>query len=148
MFSGCSDSSSRPTDLPPLFPCTVLVIQGGVPLAEAFVEFHPEGDSQKYWAAAYTDANGKATMLTYGYPGVPVGKYKILVSKIIEDNLVNQTNGSVGRVLVSANRYALVNSLHSNPETTPHEIEITTKRTPPITVDVGEPVREKRGSAM
>jgi len=88
---GCSDSSDRPSDMPPLYPCTVSVIQGGSPLEGAVVTFHSDTE-QKYRPVAYTGADGKAVMQTYGFPGVPTGKYKITVSKVVEDDIVYGTD--------------------------------------------------------
>ena len=139
VVSGCSDSS-RPADLPPLFPCTVLVTQGGVPLGDAIVELRPE-DAQKYRPTAITNAEGKAVMGTYGYPGAPVGKYKIVVSKIIEDNVVDRIDEFGKRVVMSRDRYQVVEDRFSKPETSPHEIEITSKRVQ-TEIDVGNPVRQ------
>jgi hypothetical protein len=41
----------------------------------------------KYKSLAITNAEGKAVMSTYGHEGVPVGKYKVVVVKNIDDDL-------------------------------------------------------------
>ena len=139
LFSGCSDSG-RPTDLPPLFSCTVAVTQGGAALEGAYVELvSPE--AQKYRPSATTDASGNAVMKTYGFPGAPAGKYKILVSKMIEDDIVYGTDEYGGRAVVSSNKYQMVNSDYSKADTTPHEVEVAAKGKTQTTIDTGEPVR-------
>ena len=142
MFCGCSDAS-RPGDLPQLFPCVISVMQGGKPLAEALVEFHAESE-QKYRPSAFADVEGNAVMRTYGFPGVPAGKYKITISKTIEDDFVYRTGDTDEQIIVSSNTYKTVEDLYSSVETTPHEIEITsTSKGKPVTLDVGEAMRTK-----
>ena len=137
---GCQDSS-RPKDMPPLFPCTVSVIQSGKPFEGAFVEFHAKGE-QKYRPATYTDADGNAVMQTYGFPGVPAGKYTITVRKNIDDDIVYRTDEAGIEVIVSSNTYKLVDDKYSKVETSPHEIEMTSKKVL-VSIDVGEAVRTK-----
>jgi len=139
LFLGCSDSL-RPSDLPPLFPCTITVTQGGVPLSGAFVAL-VSLEPQKYRPTAVTDADGNAVMLTYGHPGAPAGRYKIVVRKTIEDNIVMGINEYGEQAVISSNRFETVYARYSNAETTPHEIEVTTRGRTRITIDVGEPVR-------
>ena len=139
LFYGCSDSS-RPSDLPPLYSCTISVTQGGVALEGAYVEL-VSPDAQKYRPSAVTDASGNAGMLTYGHSGTPAGTYKILVRKTIEDDIVMGTDEYGGQAVVSSNRYETVGDRYSNVETTPHEIEVTSRGRTQITIDVGEPVR-------
>ena len=142
---GCADSD-RPSDMPKLYPCTVSVIQGGSPLEGAIVTFHSDTE-QKYRPVAYTGTDGNAVMLTYGFPGVPTGKYKITVSKVVDDDFVYGTDEDGMEIIVSSNTYRLVEETHSKVETTPHEIETTTKRGQ-ITLDVGAPVRVRLGSSQ
>ena len=140
VFCGCSDAS-RPGDLPQLFPCVVSVTQGGKPLEEALVEFHAESE-QKYRPSAFAGAEGDAVMRTYGFPGVPAGKYKITISKTIEDDFVYRTGDADEQIIVSSKTYKTVEDLYSNVETTPHAIEITpTSKRTLITLDVGEAVK-------
>jgi hypothetical protein len=142
-LTGCSNVS-RPGDLPQLFPCTISVIQDGQPLEGAFVEFHAKDGEPKYRPTAYTGADGNAVMLTYGFSGVPAGKYKVTISKLVDDDFVYRTDEAGIQVIVSSNTYRLVESRYSDPATTPHEIEITGKKMPPVSFDVGKVVRIKR----
>jgi len=139
LFCGCSDQSSRPSDLPPLFPCTVLILQDGKPLEGAFVEFHAVTE-QKYQPAAFTDASGNAVILTYGFSGVPSGTYKVTVIRNIDDDHVYRTDADGEQALVSYNIYKTVEDLYSSVETTPFEIEVISKRVQE-TFDVGKAIK-------
>ena len=141
LFCGCGDSS-RPKDLPSLYPCTILVIQDDKPLEEARVELHAEGE-QKYVPVAYTDASGIAVIQTHGFSGAPVGKYKITVSKNIEDDIVYQTDEYGEQAVASYNVYKTVGDQHSSAATTPHEVEVS-RSTPRIEINVGNAVKIKR----
>jgi 5-hydroxyisourate hydrolase-like protein (transthyretin family) len=141
---GCSPSN-RPKDLPTLYPCTVVITQDGKPLAEATVEFTPvDSANAKYRAASVTDANGTVSMTTYGFAGVPAGKYKVVVSKVLLDNLEYADNKSTGqKEVVNFNKYKVVDSKYSSAETTPHEIEITNKKkNETYSFDVGKTIKE------
>jgi hypothetical protein len=146
LFSGCGDSS-RPKDLPALFPCTVLVTQGGAPLDGAYVELVSQ-ESSTYSPSSTTDTSGNAVVSTYGYPGAPQGKYKIIVRKSIDDDIVYGTNEYGEKAVVSSNRYNVVQDLYGDVKQTPHEIEVTTdKKGSQVTIDVGEAIRVRhRGS--
>jgi hypothetical protein len=128
ILGGCSDSG-KPSDLPSLYPCTITVTQDGLPLAEAAVELvstDPAG--AKYRAASITGKDGKVSMTTYGFSGVPIGKYKVVISKNIQDDLVYADNPSTGqKEITSFQKYQTVEPKFSSAETTPHEIEITGK---------------------
>jgi len=145
LFCACS-KSSRPADLPPLFPCAVSVTQGGAPLEGAYVELISP-DAQKYRPSATTNENGKASLLTYGHSGAPAGKYKILVKKTIEDDIVYSTDEYGTQSIASSNRYELVDDLYHDATKTPHEIEVTSK-TIEVTIDVGTAVRKKQAASQ
>ena len=143
VLCGCTPSR-RPKDLPKLYPCEITVTQKGTPLAEAVVQLVPTETNQKYASAATTGPDGKVVMSTYGFPGVPVGKYKVVVIKNHEDDIVYKTDESGEKVIVSSNTYRMVETAYSNAKTTPLELEITGKG-PKIekTLEVGEPIRVK-----
>jgi hypothetical protein len=76
---GCN--AKKPGDLPKLYPCTVKIVdKSGTPVEEASViATRPES---KWASIGLTDTEGIAIMKTNGiYPGVPVGTYKIIVTK-------------------------------------------------------------------
>ena len=146
---GCS-SGDKPKDLPPLYPCTLTIIQDGASLAEATVEFVPAVPS-KYRPASLTGEDGTVSMRTYGFPGVPAGKYKVVVSKEIRENLVytDTINPSTGqKEVVSFTRYQTVEPQYSSADSSPHEIEITGKEKVRQTFDVGKAVRTEVQSSQ
>ena len=144
VLCGCA-KDSRPTDLPPLVACTISVTQGGAPLADAYVELKSQ-DVQKYRPSAQTDAAGNAVILTYGHPGAPVGKYKILVSKNIEDDIVYGKDEYGEQAVISSNIYKTVEDSYADAEKTPHEIEVTSTKTQ-TAIDVGTAVRVKMSAS-
>ena len=144
LFPGCADTS-RPSDLPPLFPTTISVTQGGVPLAGAHVELIPQDSpDHPYRPMVITDENGNAMMRTYGFPGAPAGKYKIIVRKNIVDDIVYGTDRHGERTIISSSRYNLVEARYGNVAETPHEVEVAaSSRGTQVTIDVGAAIRVK-----
>ncbi|MDR0609361.1 MAG: carboxypeptidase-like regulatory domain-containing protein [Planctomycetaceae bacterium] len=143
-IAGCGDKS-RPSDLPPLYPCTVTITQDGKAIEEAMVMFEPVDSADvKYSAAAVTGADGNALMKTYGFEGVPVGKYKVVVTKIISEAAEYKLNESTGKEeAINSKRYRLIEPQFTSAKTTPHEIEITGKeKNITKTFDVGKAVKE------
>jgi hypothetical protein len=126
-ISGCGDST-RPKDLPKLFPCTITITQDNKPLEGASVELVLTDPSDaKYKSLAITNTDGKVVMSTYGHQGVPLGKYKVVVRKNIDDDLVYGTNSMGKKEVVAYKTYKTVEEQFSDPKTTPHEIEMTGK---------------------
>ncbi|MDR1480015.1 MAG: carboxypeptidase-like regulatory domain-containing protein [Planctomycetaceae bacterium] len=140
---GCGDSP-RPKDLPPLFLCTITVTQDGKPLSDAVVKLvTQENNTAKYTPVAMTGSDGKVIVSTYGFSGAPAGKYKVVVSKNIEDDIVYKTNADGEQEIVTYKTYRTVEKIFSNTETTPLEIEITPKnKNTEKTFDVGKPAKE------
>ena len=99
----------------------------------------------KYRPASVTDADGKVSMSTYGFPGVPAGRYKVVVSKEVRDDLVyaDTPNPSTGlKEVISFKRYRIVEPMYSSEDSSPHEIEITGKGKKMVqTLDVGKAVK-------
>jgi len=128
-LTGCGTGRPRPDDLPKLYPCVLTITQEGNPLSGAYVNLIPmEEVNAKYQASSVTNDEGKATVVTYGFDGVPAGKYKVCVRKVVgEENAEYQT----------------VERQYANPNTTPHEIEITQQKMPPLTFEVGKPIRTR-----
>ena len=142
--TGCSNDS-RPNDLPPLFPCKITITQEGTPLGGATVTLEPQGmENTKYRSSSVTDDTGKAVLCTYGFPGVPAGKYKVCVVKYVIEDIKQFTNRDGELVNDDGIEYRTVKALYSDTKTTPHEIEITNKNTPLMSFDVGKPIREKK----
>lgn len=144
---GCG-RSSRPSDLPPLYPCAVIVTQDGQPLDGAVVDFVAvDAANAKYQASSVTDANGKAVVTTYGYNGVPAGRYKVCVWKTVIEGVTQVVNNDGELVDTMGAEYRTVEPQYSNAETTPLEIEITGKKMPPTSFDVGKPIKERKSSS-
>jgi hypothetical protein len=140
---GCGDSS-RPKDLPKLFPCTVIVTQDGKPLDEAVVKLITQEDNAtKYKPVAITGKDGKVIVSTYGFPGVPVGKYKVVIIKNIDDDIISKIDDADEQVIVSYKTYRTVEKIFSEPETTPFEIEVTPQsKSIEKTFDVGKSIKK------
>ncbi|MDR2117479.1 MAG: hypothetical protein LBP87_13970 [Planctomycetaceae bacterium] len=146
VLSGCGDSS-RPKDLPDLQPCTLTITQDNQGLADAFVMFYTvDPNSTKWVIAGNTDANGKVVPKTHGkFSGVPVGEYKIVVTKTeqVEVGAVQQTSGDTTNTPPQkVDIYYLIDKMYTDVLTTP--LTITIKNGKNVqTFDVGKPVREK-----
>ncbi|MDR1493183.1 MAG: hypothetical protein LBT05_10735 [Planctomycetaceae bacterium] len=129
-LSGCKQR--LPEGMPPLYPCTITLIQDGKPLDQASIFFHAS-DPENFWALAGTsNAQGIIEMTTNGpYKGVPVGVYKITVEKVKSED-------------VDANRYSMfsfVDPQFGKRETTPIQIEIQPSKKKGVndqTIDVGK----------
>ena len=144
LITGCA-KDNRPSDLPPLYPCAITITQEGEPLNGATVSlFAVEGTSSKYQPSGITDANGKATLMTYGFEGAPAGKYKVCVRKTIIEDGGKTLDGYGEEIDAPGIEYRAVEQEYSDVATTPHEIEISNKRTPPHTFDVGKAVKEPK----
>ncbi|MDR1959325.1 MAG: hypothetical protein LBQ54_09865 [Planctomycetaceae bacterium] len=139
---GCK-KDNRPEDMPPLFSCVITVVLEGTPLDEAAVSFVPvEGTDAKYRAVGVTNAEGKATMKTYGFDGAPAGKYKVTVRKLVVEEGPTITNSDGEEVTAHGAEYQAVERKYMDAKTTPHEIEITAgKKTHEVTFDVGKAIK-------
>jgi hypothetical protein len=139
---GCQ-GTSRPKDLPPLYPCEIIVTQDGKPLDDAVVDLVPtETANTKYRASSVTDTNGKAFMATYGFRGVPAGRYKVCIWKTVTEGVTKYTDKDGELQNTNGTEYRTVDSKYANAESTPHEIEITDKQNKSnISFDVGKPVK-------
>lgn len=75
---GCGQK--LPSDLPRLYPTTLVITQEGKPLGDATITMNAEGS--KWPVTGLTDANGEAKMFVNGmYEGAPEGTYKVIVNK-------------------------------------------------------------------
>ncbi|MDR2705442.1 MAG: hypothetical protein LBC02_06660 [Planctomycetaceae bacterium] len=146
VLSGCGDSS-RPKDFPVLQPCTLTITQNGQGLADAFVMLYSVDPTNAKWViAGNTDTNGKVVPKTHGkFLGVPVGEYKIVVTKTeqVKDETAQQifdaeTNTSSQKVDI----YYLIDKIYTDVSTTPLTINIRNGKNDQ-TFDVGKPVRQK-----
>jgi len=139
---GCTKGPERPSDLPKLFPCTITVTQEGQPLPESGVFLESVDSSAKYKSSSgITNTEGVVSFRTFGFDGVPAGKYKIVVRKTAEEGGVQQETSPNVFQMINTKTYSLVKKEFSSAATSPLEIEI--KETPNTqTVDVGAAVRD------
>jgi hypothetical protein len=80
-FAGCTKEQKSVVDL---VPASGKVTLDGSPLAEAELEFIPEGGTRGQGGAALTNADGTYTANTpYGEPGLAAGEYKVVISKLV-----------------------------------------------------------------
>ena len=138
VFIGCG-GEPRPDGLPPLHPTVVQFTQGGEPIEGASVQLVSETDG-RWPVGGATDASGSVTLQTYGrYPGVPEGRYKVLVLKT-ERERVGPEPQSMFEPRIE-NVYDLVDPIYSTPETTPLTVEVQSGRNSLGPFDLGERIR-------
>lgn len=137
IFSGCGRKT--PAGMPKLYPCSIEIIQDGKPLGDATVTLATE---EHTWAVSgSTDASGVAKIFTHGtYPGAPLGKYTVVVSKqIVEEP--EQTQVSASMIVSGGTAYNLVAPEFGSRDTSPLTLEIKGKTKESF--DVGESIREE-----
>ncbi|MDR2117134.1 MAG: carboxypeptidase-like regulatory domain-containing protein [Planctomycetaceae bacterium] len=141
VFSGCQ-KNDRPADLPKLYPCRITVTQETVPLAGASITLQAVNGSGKYQVSSgRTDSAGIATIYTYGFVGVPLGDYKITISKVSTEGGTRQADSFGGGKVVGTKDYQLVDNKFTENDTTPAKITITEKSND-TSIDVGKAVHQ------
>ena len=132
---GCG-GPPKPDGLPTLHPVTLRLEQDGTPLVGAEVILRSETAST--WSCGgVSDANGIVTVRTHGqYPGAPIGKHKVVVSKIKPKESIDISGAkSIAEIRELEAKAAkertdfgetvyLVERHYSNPKTTPLEIDV------------------------
>ena len=139
-LAGCS-GQRLPDGMPRLFPCEIIILQGGEPLAQAMVTIIPTEEGNKWSASGRTDDAGKAIMYTWGqYAGAPEGTYKVVIGKteVVGAPPAATTEEAARRP--PDRFYELVEAIYSEASTTPLEIEVK-RGTRTFTLDAGEAVR-------
>ncbi|MCL2118665.1 MAG: carboxypeptidase-like regulatory domain-containing protein [Planctomycetaceae bacterium] len=148
---GCGGGPQKPEGMPPLYPCSITIIQDETPLAGAVVSLiSPDGDG-KWSSSAQTDEKGVAKLITYGqFQGSPAGTYHVTVSKRVSDGEPPKPNvDENGRVLgpptlVVPSYIELVAMEYTSSKTTPLTIEVKpAKKGNDQTFDVGKAVQMK-----
>ena len=144
-MTGCS-KDSRPSDLPPLFPCEMTITQAENPLAGASVSLVSLDEANtKYQAPAVTDGNGRAVLVTYGFDGIPAGRYKVCVWKTVVEGVTQRTDKDGELVASLGTDYRTVERRYADAKTTPHEVEISGKGgATKASFDVGKAIKEKQ----
>lgn len=152
---GCRND--LPEGLPALYPCNIAVQQDGEPLGGATVMLIPdmEATGVSWIPMGKTDESGIAALATNArYPGAPVGRYKVVVSKrVAVDNIKlsppppedspDYDRWAKQSLLLEPDVFDLVEPKYGSVEDTPLAIEVD-KKLNETTVDAGRPVRIKR----
>ena len=148
ILSGCG-GTSRPADLPRLYPCTIAVTQDGSPLSDAVATLVSTDPSFKWAVFAQLDSSGKGKVFTQGlFPGAPEGEYKVVLSK---EESVSESIGPVVAPDPKADFiigtpsiltvFTLVEKQYTDAQTTPLSLTISSKGNDQQ-FDCGKPVRE------
>ena len=139
LFVGGCSGEKRPDGLPELYPLTVKITQQGTPLVDGSVRFistDPASGGVPRWSVSgVTNAKGEAVMKTHGFPGSPIGPYKVVVSK----EEIGYDNGDPPQV---TSRLNLVLQKYTGVSTTDLKIDVTADMKT-AEFDVGAPVREE-----
>jgi len=138
-FVGCG-GEPRPDGFPPLHPTVIQFTQGGEPIEGASVQLVSETDG-RWPVGGTTNASGSITLQTYGrYPGVPEGRYKVLVSKVERERIGPEPQSMFESVV--ENVYDLIDAVYSTPATTPLTVEVQSGRNSLGPFDLGERIRQ------
>jgi hypothetical protein len=141
--AGCG-RSDVPGDLPKLYPCAITVTQNGAALPGAGVQLVSQDESAKYRiATGTTDDSGLAEIRTYGFAGVPLGTYKVIVTKTITEDVKEYVDEVGSKQLTQGTDYSTVEIQYTDEKSTPLTIEITDKDKATATFDVGKAVKVK-----
>lgn len=138
---GCR-SEERPKDLPRLYPCSIRVVQDRSPVDEVRVSLYDETTSRRWAIGGMTDKSGIATIRTHGFPGVPAGRFRVVLDKTESEGIGwtgNEQNSQQEWEDIKV--YSMIDSKYREVETTILEIIIENKKTDQ-TFDVGQPVRQ------
>ena len=144
---GCRDDS-RPDDLPQLHPCQIVFSQEGKPLVGAIVFLHPTDPASRWTSGGTTDEQGIVTLMTHArFSGVPLGEYKVTVSKSeqFQEILPQVVPGGDGTEMTPGSplqRFLLVEKEYSDATATPLSIKIEKKKNR-MEFDLGKAIREK-----
>jgi hypothetical protein len=149
---GCF-KNSRPSDLPKLFPCKIIITQEEQPLEGATVTLLSKNSSSsgRTWIiSGRTNANGETYLVTQpDFPGAPEGEYKVLIEKTETDSSAvpsfendpeafakwaEKTKGVVPT-------YSFINPDLAVKQKTPFEIKISKGQNNAATFDAGKAIR-------
>ena len=147
---GCGPSlGPRPAGLPNLVPVTITVTQDGQPLADASISLEPADDAKNWFAGGMTNSSGQVAIATYGTnKGAPIGKYKVVVTKTINEGL-DMYNAAMAKDdkaaadKIDVKIFSCVEAKYGDAKTTPLALEIV-KGTKDYTVDAGKAVKDRQ----
>jgi hypothetical protein len=125
-FCGCGNKSNLPDDFPEIAPCEITVTQEDKPLADALVTLIPQNIATPYaqGCTGVTDQTGKASLRTYGQTGVPLGKYKVVISKTKDEGGTETTDENGVKIQTGQKVYSYVEKKYAQENSTPYEIEV------------------------
>jgi hypothetical protein len=138
LFSGCGNST-RPEDLPKLYPCKITVTQNNSVLEGATVTLLAKTKSKYGVSSATTDVSGTAVLYTYGFNGVPLGEYGVTITKIGVEEAKESKTIEGNPIQIGGNIYSYVDAKFSDENNPPYFIDVTEKGVNE-TFDVGTPV--------
>ena len=142
-FVGCSEE--KPEGLPPLQKVALQFNQEGTPCVGASVSLVPL-DKSPWFVGGSTDANGSVQLKTHGkYVGVPVGKYRITISKTEKaDTAKRDTNerppDMASMMTPVVDSYHLIDPKYASRQSSPLEIEVVAGKNTFDPFNLGEPV--------
>ena len=141
-FFGCTPP--LPDGMPPLHQVTLSFVQDGKPMQDASVRLIPQDTSNMWSSGGSVDASGKCVLYTHWeYPGVPVGKYKICVTRQVREGETQSMDDMMsGKSTGSQKIFSLVESKYTLPNLTPLEIEVKEGNNSFEPFDLGKAVRE------
>jgi hypothetical protein len=146
-FGGCGKKSNLPDDFPEIALCEIIVTQDGKPLTDALVTLIPQNIVTPYaqGCTGITGENGKASIQTYGQAGVPLGKYKVVISKTKDEGGTETTDENGVKIQIGQKVYSYVEKKYTQENSTPYEIEIIQVKRGDVNFlqcDVGKAIHE------
>ncbi|MDR2707109.1 MAG: hypothetical protein LBC02_15155 [Planctomycetaceae bacterium] len=147
--------SGIPSDLPKLTPCIITVTQEGQPLVDANVTLYNSNGDNRWLAGGITDANGIVKVVTNGrFAGAPSGTFNVVIMKFESDIVESpprpqETDQEYVQWMEKYSQqkptdvYTLVEKFNTDPEKSPHKLEISGSKPVTVTFDTGKKIREK-----
>lgn len=143
---GCGDEK-RPDGFPEVAECSIKILQEGAPLEGAQVNLVAQDPALMRWGCGgITNADGVVELRTNGYPGAPVGSFKVVVMKT-ETIGGAQTPEETQRQMEGENfgaeeTFDLIAPQYRDQTQTPLTLEVKAGKNEMQEFDVGAPVRE------
>jgi hypothetical protein len=143
---GCG-GEKRPEGFPEVAECSIKILQEGAPLEGAKVNLVAQDPALMRWGCGgVTNADGVVELRTNGYPGAPVGSFKVVVLKT-ETVGGAQTKEDYQRQMQGENlgpeeTFDLVDRQYADQTQTPLTLEVKAGKNETQEFDVGAPIRE------
>jgi hypothetical protein len=143
ILNGCSQSIHE--GLPPLYPCSITVIQDGKPLDGANVSLIRQDGEATWIVCGITNSSGVAKIQTQmRYSGAPEGKYNVRISKTVSEGqpkLVPSDDAEQPLSIGDIPSYFVIDPKYDNVNTTPFEISVTNGKNKK-SFDVGQSIKQ------